>query len=102
MMNQLIPQSKIDEAVEIYSKIDTAYIIQANRRIGFNAGIQFALNEIQLLMVEFAEWFFVETDKFTRPNLYSVVEWSSLDKTRLYTPEQLLEEFINYKNKESE
>lgn len=102
-MKQLIPQSRIDEAAKDHSNKywGENYITECKNynEAGFNAGVQFTLNEIQPLIVEFAEWFFVETDKFTRPNLYSVVEWSSLDNAKLYTAEQLLEEFINYKNK---
>ena len=101
-MKQLIPQDRIDEDFSEYlykeAGMERYSEPMITKRI-FNAGVQFALNEIQPLMVEFAEWFFVETDKFTRPNLYSVVEWSSLDNAKLYTAEQLLEEFINSKNK---
>ena len=99
-MKQLIPQNRIDEAVSEYlyeEAGNTRYSEPTITKRIFNDAVQFTLNEIQPLIVEFAEWFFVETDKFTRPNLYSVVEWSSLDNAKLYTAEQLLEEFINYR-----
>lgn len=44
--------------------------------------------------LDFAEWMFVTTNQFTRPNLYSVVEWSTLSHKYLYTIEELFDQFL--------
>lgn len=94
-MKQLIPQSKIDEAANEFSKNIRENSLsgsnvgkqqyQVGRKIGFSAGVQFTLNEIEPLMIEFAEFII-----------------SSTRIMNLKTTQQLLEEFINSKNKENE
>lgn len=86
-MKQLIPQSKIDKALDkAYSSTkENAYFGS-----GFNQGVQFALNEIQPLMVEFTRFCSTYIHNFLKQKK-NFSEYKSI--------EQLLEEFINYKNK---
>ena len=87
-MKQLISQSKIDEAAKEYlykeAGMERYSEPMITKRI-FKCGVQFALKEIEPLMVEFAEFII-----------------SSTRIMNLKTTKQLLEEFINSKNKENE
>ena len=85
-MKQLIPQSKIDEAAKlhIYECIEKSEYDRSE--LSFNAVFQFALTEIQPLMVECLN--------------YAFKNYHSFDGIIVpITTKQLLEEFINYKNK---
>lgn len=93
---QLIPQSRIDEARH-----------KANNRIlpksayefdcGWDAGFQFALNEIQPLICEFAEFAYKNYDYIER--ISNKREWMWKKNNDCFTTQQLLEEFIDFKNK---
>lgn len=88
-MKQLIPQSKIDEASDHETpnrsdEVESAYYRGYDE--GFEKAIQFALNEIQPLMVEFA-------------NFCIGKDWKQNGYVYGKTTQQLLEEFINSKNK---
>lgn len=96
-MKQLIPQSKIDEAAKlhIYECIEKSEYDRSE--LSFNAGVQFALNKIEPLMVEMLEW--------TRKNLdgnWDENAWLNKRNGSELTSQQLLEEFINSKNKNNE
>ena len=92
-MKQLIPQSKIDEAAKKYAllKNNEHEITFMLSKSDFKSGVQFALNKIQPLMVEFAEWV---AKRYTL-SLYN--EWCSLGMPTINTTQQLLEEFIKSK-----
>ena len=86
-MIQLIPQQKIDEAAKEYALIknnehEVTFLLSKS---DFKSGVKFALKEIEPLMVEFTEFII-----------------SSTRIMNLKTTKQLLEEFINSKNKENE
>lgn len=92
----VIDKNKIEEAAKRYvSECHKPFDTER----GFNQGAQFAQNELKPLFCEFAEWFFITTDKFTRPNLYSVVEWADIDCSKLYTTEQLFELWLEQRSK---
>lgn len=85
-MKQLIPQSRIDEAATKFEEEAAATVGEA-----FIVGAQFALKEIQSLMVEFEEFCSsIERNRLT--GLY----WFNL---KHITTQQLLEKFIEFKNK---
>lgn len=89
----MITQSKIDEASsdyteEHYGKRQVDIYIHES----FEAGVQFALNEIEPLMVEFAD-FCSSIEKNRLTGLY----WFNF---KHITTEQLLAEFIKSKNKQ--
>lgn len=93
-MKQLIPQSKIDEAAIKHSN---EYWGENYNEAGFNAGVQFALNEIQPFVCEFAEFAYKNYDYIER--ISNKREWMWKKNNDCFTTQQLLEEFINYKNK---
>ena len=83
-MEQLIPRSRIDEAARIFVKNEIASKVET-----FSAGVQFALNEIQPLMVEFA-------------NFCIGKDWKQNGYVYGKTTQQLLEEFIKERKKKDE
>lgn len=109
-MKQLIPQSKIDDAANEFSKDIRENSLsgsnvgkqqyQVGRKIGFNAGVQFALNEIQPFVCEFAEWTANNKYKFRWIESAKEKRWINGTVSSL-TTQQLLEEFIEFKNKQS-
>lgn len=108
-MKQIIPQSKIDESAKKHSNgyWGENYITECKNynEAGFNAGVEFTLNEIQPLMVEFAEWISKNNwnSDFADEYGYGFSRYVGEDKLLTFkTTQQLFEEFINYKNKESE
>ena len=98
-MKQLIPQSKIDEAAREASTINKDNY--PAWEILFKQGVQFALNEIQPLVVEFAEWVYKGDHPYSH-DAFCIREnrnkWHD-DDGNFITTQQLLEEFINSKNK---
>lgn len=116
-MKQLISQEKIDAAAkELVDKtyprlndyedweddgFDEGYNAAGNRsfRYGFNNGVQFAITEIEPLMVEFANL----TSDYICHWVKGENMWlSKSDYTTFYTTKQLLEKFINDKNNDDE
>lgn len=89
-MTQLIQQQKIDEAA-------SGYFDEKEQKI-FKFGVQFAVNEIQPLIVECLNYAFKNYHSFDG----IIVPINTNDVFREITTQQLLEEFINYKNKENE
>ena len=101
-MTQLILQQKIDEYAKIDSEMyclnDTLHkkIFEA----GFQFGTRFVLNEIETLMVEFAEWAYKNYDYIER--IGNKNEWVWKKNNDVFTTKQLLEEFINEKANKDE
>ena len=84
-MKQLIPQSKIDE-----SAIDHLHycirIGEYNRsELSFDAGVKFALTEIEPFIIEFANYVLREL-------------WNPTNISESKSTQELLEEFIKSKN----
>ena len=115
-MKQLMPQSKIDEAASnaTENRFDLKGLIAYGDiyEQGFRTGVRFTLNEVQPLMVEFAEWIRNSNRVPDSRELQTRIEkgWT-IETTNEHgedmwldfkTTQQLFEEFINYKNKESE
>ena len=102
-MKQLIPQLKIDEAATnaTENRFDLKGLIAYGDiyEQGFRCGVQFALNEIQPLVCEFSEWCTNNyLHKGTAPDGKEM--WIDRDYYIDHkTTQQLLEEFINSKNK---
>lgn len=112
-MKQLIPQIRIDEAAKeladkTYPRLndhedweddgfDEGYNAAGNRsfRYGFNNGVQFAITEIQPLMIEFKDWCDINERDLRLENI-------SNTNSSAITTEQLLEEFIKRNNKKDE
>jgi hypothetical protein len=88
-MTQLIQQQKINEAA-------SGYFDEKEQKI-FKFGVQFAVNEIQPLIVDFAEWTYKNYDYIERIGNRS--EWMWKKNNEYFTTKQLLEEFINSKSK---
>lgn len=101
-MKQLIPQSKIDVSAKetcfaIYGDDDNFAGDISTFTDGFNIGVQFAVKEIEPLMLEFAVWCvmnylhkgFSSDGKEIWVDIYSYNNYK--------TTQQLLEEFINDK-----
>ena len=87
-MKQLIPQSKIDKAADAFAEHRRLYSRGYPPKMWFNAGVQFALNEIQPLMVELAD--------FTR-SLNKTTNGAWIYDCKFFTTEQLLEQFLKTK-----
>lgn len=99
-MTQLIPQQKIDEAASDYADVNYDEDYRNFYDVcetAFNAGVQFALKEIEPLICEFAEWAYKNYDYIERIGNKS--EWIWKKNNDCFTTKQLLEEFINSKNK---
>jgi len=100
---KIIDESIIEQESAMYAQVNTDSefwdVDQIQSMNDFKAGFLCAEQKLTPLFVEFTEWFFITTDKFTRPNLYSVVEWSDLNSSVLYTAEQLFEQFLKTKQK---
>jgi hypothetical protein len=88
-MKQLIPQLKIDEAAinATENRFDLKGLIAYGDiyEQGFRCGVQFTLNEIQPLMVEFANYVLREL-------------WNHTNISESKSTQELLEEFIKSKN----
>lgn len=95
-MTQLISQQKIDEAAEHYAihKFDNPDIDLSD---GVKFGVQFTLKEIEPLICEAIEWAYKNYDYIERIGNKS--EWIWKKNNDCFTTKQLLEEFINSKNK---
>ena len=97
-MKQLIPQSRIDEAASEYLYQEagkTRYSGPTITKRIFNDAVQFTLNEIQPLIVEFAEFAYKNYDYIER--ISNKREWMWKKNNDCFTTQQLLEEFINYR-----
>lgn len=88
----MIPQSKIDEAANLFAEQRRLDSRGYPPKVWFKAGVQFALNEIQPLMVEFVD-FCSSIEKNRLTGLY----WFNF---KHITTEQLIAEFIKSKNKQ--
>lgn len=96
----MIPQNKINEAAREYALIknnehEIAFMLSKS---DFKAGVQFALNEIQPLMVEFAEEIIGDGWILRADGWQNVMDYKVPELERR-TTQQLLEEFIKSKNK---
>lgn len=97
-MTYLIPQSKIDEAAfecKVHCSNESLDILGVSD-YAFNSGVQFALNEIQPVICEFAEWLVSERVRFYEKSN----KWDHPTETEFKTTQQLLEQFIEERNKE--
>ena len=99
-MKQLIPQDRIDEDFSEYlykeAGMERYSEPMITKRI-FNASVQFTLNEIQPFVCEFAEFAYKNYDYIER--ISNKREWMWKKNNDCFTTQQLLEEFIDFKNK---
>ena len=100
-MKQLIPQLKIDKAAREHALIknDEHEITFMLSKSDFKSGVQFALNEIQPLICEFTEWCAENYCSVVNEKFKYWLKGYYQNKDNSYTTQQLLEEFINSKNK---
>ena len=93
---KLIPQNKIDEAAREHYRMGQLGLEKAaDTEHAFHKGVQFALNEIQPLMIEFKDWCDINERDLRLENI------SNMNSSAI-TTEQLLEEFIKRNNKKDE
>jgi len=108
-MKQLIPQNRIDEAASEYLYQEagkTRYSEPTITKRIFNDAVQFTLNEIEQLMVEFAEFIDNQYKDFNTKSGKQLLEefinyrtMKELEKLLEFESEEERQEFINDKNK---
>ena len=92
-MTQLISQSKIDEASNSLGLKEISFIrdqydhgLKVGIEFGFEKGVQFTLNEIQPLMIEFAEFAYKNYDYIER--ISNKNEWVWKKNNNCFTTQQ--------------